>query len=124
VFVPESPSEQLAPFGLLRRRQVPAVRVLGYEPVVGDVYPGDVACREPEVIIERVMARLTADLILILHDSRVLGDCGRSETVNAAETIPRLTSDRGLAATSVWELMHAMRGGARKRSGARPTVPG
>ena len=36
-----------APFGLLRPGQARAVRALGYEPVLGDIYPDDVHCGRP-----------------------------------------------------------------------------
>jgi peptidoglycan/xylan/chitin deacetylase (PgdA/CDA1 family) len=98
-----------APFGLLRAGQARAVRALGYEPVLGDIYPDDVHCRRPEPIVESVMARLAAGSIVILHDSRVLGDGDRGATVEAVDWILREAAARGLTATSVSDL----RGGGR-----------
>lgn len=94
-----------APFGLLRASQARAVRALGYEPVLGDIYPDDVHCGRPESIVERVMARLAAGSIVILHDSRVLGDGDRSATVEAVERILREAAARGLTATSASDLI-------------------
>ena len=72
-----------APFGLLRPIQARRLRALGYDPVLGDVYPVDVRCRRPESIVERVMPRLVAGSIVILHDASVLGDSDRSPTIAA-----------------------------------------
>jgi peptidoglycan/xylan/chitin deacetylase (PgdA/CDA1 family) len=77
---------------------------MGFEPVLGDIYPGDVDCRRPEPIVERVMARLRGGSIVILHDSRVLGDGDRGPTVEAVARILRETPARGLTSTTVSDL--------------------
>ena len=96
-----------APFGLLRPGQARAVRALGYEPVLGDIYPADVECRQAVHIASRVMPRLAAGSIVILHDSTVLGDGDRGPTVEAVATILREAAALGLAAATVSEMIAA-----------------
>ena len=94
-----------APFGLLRPGQARRLRALGYEPVLGDIYPVDVRCRRPDPIVARVMRRLAAGSIVILHDASVLGDGDREVTIAAVETILREAAARGLSAVTVSEMI-------------------
>lgn len=94
-----------APFGLLRPGQARRVREMGYEPVLGDIYPDDVHCRRPEPIVARIMTRLAAGSIVVLHDSSVLGDRDRGPTIAAVEVILREAAGRGLMAATVSEMI-------------------
>ena len=93
------------PFGLMMPGQSWFVRRLGFVPVLGDVYPEDAHNPGVERIVHRVMARLGAGSILILHDGRVLPGPDRSQTVAALEVILDRASASGLTAVTVNELM-------------------
>ncbi|MGH7730255.1 MAG: polysaccharide deacetylase family protein [Candidatus Eiseniibacteriota bacterium] len=90
-----------APFGVLRPGQARRLRALGYEPVLGDIYPADVRCRRAEPIVARVMPRLVAGSIVILHDASVLGDRDRGATIAAVEGILGEAARRGLEPSTV-----------------------
>lgn len=95
------------PFGFMTPRQSALVRLLGYMPVLGDVYPEDPRRPGTERIVSRVMRRLCAGSILILHDGSPLGERDRSQTVDAVSVILEQSSRQGLAAVTVAELLDA-----------------
>jgi peptidoglycan/xylan/chitin deacetylase (PgdA/CDA1 family) len=101
------PKRYRAPFGMLSGAQARAVRDLGYETVLGDVYPDDPHLHDGAEIARRSLARLRAGSILIVHDSSVIGDGSRTPTIDAIETIVGTMSSRGLRAVSVAELVDA-----------------
>jgi peptidoglycan/xylan/chitin deacetylase (PgdA/CDA1 family) len=95
------------PFGLMMPGQSWYVRRLGFVPVLGDVYPEDAHNPGVDRIVERVLPRLTAGSILILHDGSPLRGIPRSQTVAALEHILDYAERRGLRAVSVAELLEA-----------------
>jgi peptidoglycan/xylan/chitin deacetylase (PgdA/CDA1 family) len=95
------------PFGFMVPSQARFVRALGYESVLGDVYPEDPQQPGVDRIVERVLPRLVAGSILILHDGSPLGEPDRSQTVQALEIILRHASGQGLRAVTVAELWDA-----------------
>jgi peptidoglycan/xylan/chitin deacetylase (PgdA/CDA1 family) len=99
------PQHYRPPFGLLLPSQARLVRRLGYRPVLGDVYPEDP--RRPGVrrIVERVMRRLRAGSILILHDGSPLGDVDRTQTLEALDIILEQSAELGIRAVAVRELL-------------------
>lgn len=97
-----------APFGLLRSSQARALRAMGYEPVLGDIYPNDPRCRSTKTIADRVLNRLRAGSIVILHDSSVFGDEDRSATIDAVALILEEAANSGLSATSVSNLQRSV----------------
>lgn len=101
------PTHYRPPFGFMAPGQARFVRYLGYEPVLGDVYPEDAHSPGVERIVSRVTRRLTAGSILILHDGSPLGPADRSQTILAAERILEWAAARGLRAVTVRELLDA-----------------
>jgi len=105
------------PFGLMLPSQAAFARRLGFEPVLGDVYPEDP--RRPGVakIVARTMRRLREGSILILHDGSVWLPGDRSQTIRAVEIILGEAADKGLRAVTVGELLDGveMTGSARAR---------
>ncbi len=95
------------PFGFMSPGQARFVRKLGYEPVLGDVYPEDPQRPGVARIVRRVLWRLRAGSILILHDGSPLGPADRSQTVEALETILSEAARSGWRGTTVSDLLHA-----------------
>jgi len=93
------------PFGFMTPGQAKRVREMGYEPVLGDVYPEDPHRPGTHRIVERVLSRVTEGSIVILHDGAPLGRPDRGQTLAALEIILARTRDRGLRAVSVAELI-------------------
>ena len=92
------------PFGFMSPGQARFVRNLGFEPVLGDVYPEDPHSPGVERIVRRVMARLRGGSILILHDGSPVGTPSRWQTVEALELILGAASEQGLRGTTVAEI--------------------
>ena len=95
------------PFGFMMPGQSAFVHHLGYEPVLGDVYPEDPQRPGTARIVSRVMRRLQAGSILILHDGSPAGERDRSQTLDAVDTILKQASEQGLAAVTVAALLDA-----------------
>lgn len=95
------------PFGWLHPSQAALVTERGYRAVLGDVYPEDPRRPGVDVLIHRVMTRLTGGSILILHDASALGDLDRGQTIEAVEQILERARARGMTAVSVGELVAA-----------------
>lgn len=93
------------PFGFMMPWQARTVRGLGFEPVLGDVYPEDPQEPGVERIVERVLPRLTGGSILILHDGSPFGRPKRLQTVAALEIILSNVKRSGLRATTVADVM-------------------
>jgi peptidoglycan/xylan/chitin deacetylase (PgdA/CDA1 family) len=103
----ESAHHYRPPFGFMTPGQAGLVRRLGYEPVLGDVYPEDAHRPGVARIVARVVPRLRPGSILILHDGSPLGELDRSQTVAAADIILERAAAMGLTAVSVRELLEA-----------------
>lgn len=97
------------PFGLMVPSQARFVRTLGYTSVLGDVYPEDAYQPPVETIVRRVVRRLTAGSILILHDGSPIGAPSRARTVEALAAILRHMATHGLEGVSVERLLAASR---------------
>lgn len=93
------------PFGLMMPGQAGFVRRMGFEPVLGDVYPEDPRRPGVDRIVARVLPRLVAGSILILHDGSAFGDPDRSQTLAALDVILPHCRRAGLAAVTVRELL-------------------
>jgi peptidoglycan-N-acetylglucosamine deacetylase len=104
-----SPRFYRPPFGLMTPGQARFIRGLGFEPVLGDVYPSDPDRPGAGRIASRVLARLAPGSILILHDGTPVGQgtADRSQTVAALETILAEMDRRGLRGVTVGELVGA-----------------
>jgi peptidoglycan/xylan/chitin deacetylase (PgdA/CDA1 family) len=95
------------PFGFMMPGQAWYVRRMGFEPVLGDVYPEDPHQPGVDRIIARVLPRLVAGSILILHDGSPLGEQDRSQTLEALDTILPHCRRLGMTAVTVSELLAA-----------------
>jgi peptidoglycan/xylan/chitin deacetylase (PgdA/CDA1 family) len=79
------------PQGAFTRRILDIVDELGYQTVIGDVYPRDPHRPGTQTIIQRVCDRTVQGSIIILHDGGSSKSADRSQTVVAIEEIiPRL----------------------------------
>jgi peptidoglycan/xylan/chitin deacetylase (PgdA/CDA1 family) len=79
------------PFGLFTNRVLNIVEGLGYQTVVGDVYPRDPHRPGKKKIVERVFKKTVPGSIIILHDGGNTRNVDRSQTVEAIkEIIPQL----------------------------------
>lgn len=102
------------PHGWFSRRMLRWLAEQGYVPVLGDVYPQDTLRPGAPVLAARVLARVQAGSIVILHDGSALGTVNRHQTVDALEAaLPRLRA-AGYAVGTVGELLLA---------GARAVMP-
>ncbi|HEY6571870.1 MAG TPA: polysaccharide deacetylase family protein [Candidatus Eisenbacteria bacterium] len=95
------------PFGFMSPGQARFVRDLGFEPVLGDVYPEDPQNPGVDRIVSRVLPRLRDGSILILHDGSPAGNPRRGQTVDALAIILTEAARRGLRATTVAEIFPA-----------------
>lgn len=95
------------PFGFMTPGQSRFIRGLGFEPVLGDVYPSDPHKPGAEQIAARVLARLRGGSILILHDGGPLGAgaADRGQTVAALSIILDEAARRGLTGVTVGDLV-------------------
>jgi len=93
------------PYGVMLPAQVCFVRELGYTPVLGDVYPEDALRPGVDTIVRRVIARLTAGSILILHDGSAHMEMSRGQTVASLEIILEHMKARALRGVSVESLL-------------------
>jgi peptidoglycan/xylan/chitin deacetylase (PgdA/CDA1 family) len=92
-------------FGFMMPGQAAYVRALGFESVLGDVYPEDPRQPDASVIVARVFPRLRCGSILILHDGSPFGPADRHQTVLAVPTILKRARADGLEATTVSDLL-------------------
>ena len=95
------------PFGFMVPSQARFVAAMGFLPVLGDVYPEDTHRPGAPMIVRRVLPRLSAGSILILHDGSPFGDVDRDPTVEALNVILTQMRRRGLRGVSVAELLAA-----------------
>jgi len=93
------------PFGFMMPGQASFVRSLGVEPVLGDVYPEDPHRPGVERIVHRVVTRLAAGSIVILHDGSAFGPVDRAQTIAALGPILRHAAGVGLRAVTVGTLL-------------------
>jgi len=101
------------PFGLMVPSQARFVQKLGYTPVLGDVYPEDAYQPPVDTIVARVLRRITAGSILILHDGSPIGEPSRARTVEALDIILRHLAAHALKGVSVEGLLVASEGARR-----------
>jgi len=106
------------PFGFMMPGQASFVRALGYEPVLGDVYPEDPHRPGVDRIVARVLPRLESGSILILHDGSPVGEPDRGQTLAALEIILPHAARQGLGAVTVRDLLDARPSGDAARAGA------
>jgi peptidoglycan/xylan/chitin deacetylase (PgdA/CDA1 family) len=79
------------PAGFFTKQVLDIAEQLGYQTVVGDVYPRDPHLPGREKIVERVLQRTVAGSIIILHDGGNTQQVDRSQTLEAIyEIIPCL----------------------------------
>ena len=114
------------PFGFMMPGQAAFVRGLGLEPVLGDIYPEDPQRPGVERIVRRVVARLSAGSIVILHDGSPAGEPDRRQTVAALDPILDHAAAAGLGAVTVGELLEGGTprwrwGGGASSNGTPPT---
>jgi peptidoglycan/xylan/chitin deacetylase (PgdA/CDA1 family) len=82
------------PAGFFTKRVLDVVEQMGYQAVVGDVYPRDPHLPGKEKIVDRVLQRTVAGSIIILHDGGNTQCVDRSQTIEALyEIIPRLKTE-------------------------------
>jgi peptidoglycan/xylan/chitin deacetylase (PgdA/CDA1 family) len=93
------------PFGFMMPGQAAFVRGLGLEPVLGDVYPEDPQRPGVERIVRRVVTRLLAGSIVILHDGSPIGEPDRGQTIAAIEPILDHAAAAGLRPVTLSDLL-------------------
>lgn len=102
-----SPRFYRPPYGFMTPGQARFIRGLGFEPVLGDVYPDDPYRPGAGRIAARVLRRLTGGSILILHDGSPFGGADRSQTIEALGVILGEMGRRGLRGVTVADLVGA-----------------
>src|SRR5262249_50731561 len=93
------------PFGVMMPGNSAFVRHLGLAPVIGDVYPEDPDRPGTNRIIQRVVSRVRAGSIVILHDGSPLVPLDRSQTLAAPGPILAHARVAGLASVTLSELL-------------------
>lgn len=95
------------PMGLFSKRVLDVIEQMGYQTVVGDVYPRDPHLPGKNRIVERVLNRVMNGSIIILHDGGNSSHVDRSQTISAvSELIPQL-HERGFEFVRLSELSAA-----------------
>ena len=102
-----TPRHYRPPYGLMLPSQARFARELGFAPVLGDVYPEDALRPGVDRIVRRVVSRLSAGSILILHDGSAHLEMSRGQTVEALEIILQHMNSHGLRGVSVERLLIA-----------------
>ena len=97
------------PFGFMVPSQARFVRALGYTSILGDIYPEDAYQPPVDTIVRRVLNRLTAGSILILHDGSPIGTPSRARTVAALAIILGHMTTHAMKGVSVERLLAASR---------------
>lgn len=93
------------PAGFFTKQVLDIVEQMGYETVVGDVYPRDPHLPGREKIVDRVLQRTAPGSIIILHDGGNTQRVDRSQTLEAlSEIIPRL-KNKGFRFMTLTELL-------------------
>ncbi len=93
------------PAGFFTKRVLDIAEQLGYQTVVGDVYPRDPHLPGKEKIVDRVLQRTVAGSIIILHDGGNARRVDRSQTLEAlSEIIPNL-NDKGFKFLTLSKLL-------------------
>jgi peptidoglycan/xylan/chitin deacetylase (PgdA/CDA1 family) len=93
------------PSGLFSKRVLDIVGECGYQAVIGDVYPRDPHLPGTDKLVDRVLGRVVAGSIVILHDGGNSNPIDRSQTISAvAQLIPQL-QDRGFEFVRLSELI-------------------
>ncbi len=95
------------PFGLLTPGLSRLLRENGFLPVLGDIYPEDAQRPGIARIVGRVVPRLRAGSIVILHDASAHRDFDRGQTLAALGPILQAAANAGLRAVPVGELAAA-----------------
>jgi peptidoglycan/xylan/chitin deacetylase (PgdA/CDA1 family) len=99
------------PMGLFTKRVVNLAEKLGYQTVVGDVYPRDPHRPGTEKIIRRVLARVRPGSLIILHDGGNGNDVDRSQTIDSVKAfVPKLL-EKGFRFVTLTELVASNNGG-------------
>jgi peptidoglycan/xylan/chitin deacetylase (PgdA/CDA1 family) len=84
---------------------VRVVEELGYQLVLGDVYPSDPRRPGVERIVRSITERTQPGSIVILHDSSTWGDLDRGQTLAAVEEFVPVLRERGFSFVTVSELI-------------------
>lgn len=83
------------PAGIFTKQVLDIAEELGYETVIGDVYPRDPHLPGKEKIVDRILRRAVAGSIIILHDGGNARRVDRSQTQGALlEIVPILKNKR------------------------------
>lgn len=93
------------PAGFFTKQVLDIAEQLGYQTVVGDVYPRDPHLPGKKKIVDRVLQRTVAGSIIILHDGGNARRVDRSQTLEAlSEIIPNL-KNKGFEFLTLSELI-------------------
>ena len=95
------------PVGLFTKRMLNIAEQLGYQTVVGDVYPRDPHRPGKEKIIKRVLTRTSAGSVIILHDGGNSRRVDRSQTLEALHDIIPGLIERELEFVTLSDLFQA-----------------
>lgn len=92
------------PAGFFTKQVLDIAEQMGYQAVLGDVYPRDPHLPGKEKIVDRVLQRTVAGSIIILHDGGNTRRVDRTQTLEAlSEIIPQL-KNRGFEFLTLSEL--------------------
>jgi len=108
------------PMGWFNGRVLRVIERLGYQPVIGSVYPKDSDRPGADAIVDRVLRRVGPGDIVILHDS---GWSSRSNGDQTLEEVDRLTDilgERGYRFDTLTALVAAGKGTGVRR---KPNTP-
>ena len=93
------------PYDVLRPSQSARLRALGLLAVRGDIDPADYNQPGLERIVDRVVPRLAAGSIVVMHDSSGVFDLSRRQSVEASARILAAARERGLQSVTLSELL-------------------
>lgn len=93
------------PMGLFSRRILNIIESMGYQTVIGDVYPRDPHLPGAGRIVRRVLGRVRPGSIIILHDGGNIRHVDRSQTMSAVRDIIPALKARGLECVTLSTLL-------------------
>jgi peptidoglycan/xylan/chitin deacetylase (PgdA/CDA1 family) len=93
------------PAGFFTKQVLDIAERLGYQTVVGDVYPRDPHLPGKEKIVQRVLKRTVAGSIIILHDGGNSRRVDRTQTLEALSEISLKLKEKGFEFFTLSEIL-------------------
>ncbi|MEE9168584.1 MAG: polysaccharide deacetylase family protein [bacterium] len=105
------------PRGLFSRRVINLIEANGHKTTIGDVYPRDTTLPGAPVIIQRVLRRVRAGSVIILHEGFSFENGDRTQTMESLKSIVPELKKRGFQFKTISELIEFDQNDGHNRTG-------